>query len=115
MIITVEVTPSDADESSEVKVREINAHLKGQGSVIERGKRGKGEEKEKGKKEKKENGGEKSVYVIHEPINQRWFSIVSPSKNCACFIRYVYAIIPCLLGGSLIILADVWLLRTIDA
>lgn len=35
-IITVEVTPTDVDESAEVKVRGIYAHLKGQGNVVER-------------------------------------------------------------------------------
>lgn len=68
MIITVEVTPSDADESSEVKVREINAHLKGQGNddrtrYAEKVRKRKKEKKRE--REKKEKDGKKSVYVIH--------------------------------------------------
>lgn len=79
MIITVEVTPSDADESSEVKVREIKRALersrkRDRTRYAEKvRKRKKGKKREK-KERKKEKGGEKSVYVIHELINQRSFN-----------------------------------------
>lgn len=68
-IITVEVTPTDADESAEVKVRGIYAHLKGQGNVVERAI----------SKKKKKNR-----YVIWELINPRAFSTLLRLKS-VCF------------------------------
>lgn len=81
MIITVEVTPSDADESSEVKVREIKRALersrkRDRTRYAEKVRKRKKGKKERRKKERKKKVAKKvrEVYVIHEPINQRSFN-----------------------------------------